>query len=456
MSFVSNARPRLISLLQLAATAAALSLSTIATVWADGESPGDNAQALACRQAVRPAEVFERQLGELQTVRESGNRGFFLAPRTYPDGARVEPGLSQLDGAYLIARGASMDGTITREFQREIDQVLREAGVPAGMITIRVHTTPVTVGERVRDILPKADDFEAPVVSEIREGMVGTLGVEASTVTYVANSFPALTAVRMLVGHFALLTAVTAFRRTLGNWTARTVFPDQPRLARLEGLLKQTLVSALFTINYSVNLGSVNSVGQQSFTTLLQGVFFYSMFPRAIWAWERSQALRGGDASERARRTGSILGPVIFFTTAPLLAVASNPEATRLVEAGGLYFNTGHLGLSIAALLGIGLSQRQELLTALSGRMDRVYSTLAAAQGKLRQLALGIRERLFGPAAPREPGPVLGTRGNSAGYRIGGQDLGDLTVLRSQIQALVQELNAASGGAEPAPSPSQP
>jgi hypothetical protein len=265
------------------------------------------------------------------------------------------------------------------------------------------------IRDRATALLPLPQDFERPLPEE-QTAMLAVLGSEFTTASYALSHFPPEVSAPMLTAHFGLLWTMNTYRRVLSNWNARSK-------NEFENLFKVGVVGGLFITNYNVTsrwpqaahlihqngfsnflLHNVPAdiwwfAGTQGITTVAQTLFFWMTFTKGIWAWEQSLA-KDETTSVQARRTASVLSPVIYWISAPVLAWASTSNA-EVIQ--GIPLNGGQVSLLVMAAGGAVLWKFPGLLTAAIKPVEKyVYKPTAKIKDVLRN---------FFKKPPSEPPP---------------------------------------------------
>jgi hypothetical protein len=299
----------------------------------------------------------------------------------------------------------------SRDFTNEIRTSVAETNGGSADVRVVPMYQPTRGGaigilERARALLPMRQDFERPISEEILVGVPATLASEVTTAAFALSQFPPEVAAPMLVGHFGLLTAMTAYRKTMANWMTRS-------RSSIESLAKQGMTSMAFIINYNVvsnwpriaadatREGALNYLTtnvpngvaefavHQGPTAVLQTVFFVVTFANGVFRWE-AMTSQTPALSRAARRTSAVLVPAIFWISGPALTWASTSQEI-LLRVGPLGINEGQAALAGLAVAGSAFWARPQILNGAIGLVDAaVYRPLAWLGGLLKSLGGAI------------------------------------------------------------------
>lgn len=283
-----------------------------------------------------------------------------------------------LEGYRIVLIGPPVRGEEAPRLKRETERVLDQMGIEAPVQVIR-H--PRTLREKLLNLLPRGEDYERPIPSEIKvaawkillaeslsfavllvppaiaasEADWGALGEVAKQIALPWN-----VAVPMVVLDVAHMIPLVTFRRALSNHNIR--------LTPLERFTRQFVLSLFFSFNFYVTsqwpriADFVASLGDRPFSesgglflaaagkmlSVIVPASIFNMLSRttvgtSLNIWEHRAPGRRFAVAVMEAITGLLIAPLYILSTMPVLE--------PMFRAAGMSLNAAHLGL-----LGLGVA----------------------------------------------------------------------------------------------------
>ncbi|PWU21643.1 MAG: hypothetical protein C5B49_02315 [Bdellovibrio sp.] len=309
----------------------------------------------------------------------------------------------------LSIKDLAMFSRASKDFMEEVRQLLVEMKLDKH-ISIKGHFIPTKPGvkgasEKFVSFFPMPQDYQTPIPEELWAGVPGVLSAEVTTGLYSWYHFPRHIYLPLIPSHFFLLFLVTAFRRTLSNWTNRGVTGADPATATK--VLKQVLVSSVFIGNFEVMTNwpqiyeaILHNPLSQYFSqfaqalghffvhdgpnAIIQTAFFALTFSMGVFKYEKMLA-DNKEKSEESRRAASLITPAIFWVSGPMLLWATITKSVA-VDLWLFSLNPGQVGLLALTAAGSVIAYNPMILDPVAGLLERrFYGPVTAALARIKE-----------------------------------------------------------------------
>lgn len=290
-------------------------------------------------------------------------------------------GMERLKGGTFYVMGVKMQDE--SRVQNAYDSAARSLGLDQIDVKVVVLSVPseiiqrdsvdlaTDILQRVKYFLPSLKrDYQAPLLREIRAGILSTALVEAPTIYFLHQTMPKLEATLTIGAHVTTLLTLIVFTKTLVNWILRSSYKNEVLAYAERLILKQGLVSTLFVANFNVfghfteisnfyqSHGSLETLGAAVpeavpllLTVAIQNWFYEAVITRGFGGWVNEQV--GTENSSDARELRPWLQLPVLIGDALLLAMASSKWGGSLLSFGPMDFNWGHAGILAMTISGI-------------------------------------------------------------------------------------------------------
>ncbi len=274
----------------------------------------------------------------------------------------------------LVLIGPPVSGDQAAKFKSATEEVLQAAGITPDVEVIR-HVT--TLREKLTNLLPRREDYEKPIVSELKVAAFKILVAESLSFTVLLAppilkmngidmgtqvnelvnqiALPLGTAVAMSVLDVANMVPLISYRRALSNWNIR--------LSPSERFMRQFLMGMFFSFNFYMvsqfpqlsqylsdpHLAAIPADlanAAMAMGSVIVPASVFNMLSRttvgtSLNIWEQRGDGRRFYTSVMEALTGILIAPIYILSTMPVL--------DKVVHTPLLDLNAAHLGM-----LGIG------------------------------------------------------------------------------------------------------